>query len=1249
MPLNEVKPGMKGYGLSVFQGTKIEKFPITVLGVTKEFNAGISTILIKIEGGYCVENATGVVLGMSGSPIYINGKIIGAIAYGTSFGKTPIFGVQPIEDMLEAWNINSDKDALKPVKEGGRITIEGKEYIPLKSLFLVSGLSEKNIEILNKEFPGLGNFQAAGGGSFYKGEKFELAPGAAVGPILARGDIEMTGVGTLSYVKDGKFLAFGHDMMNMGKVNMPLSVFYIQSVVPSYMASFKVGSPIKEVGIFKNDTFVAIAGDLSGCAQMLPMNINLQAGGKDKKFHLEIARIDHPVIPFLMSAAIDEAANKALISGMEGTARVSFNFTLEDRTISYKNTFYDSVNPLSDARMEFRRILARLMGNEFKKVKFKNIEVGIKCAPGNPTAAIEKIYMERPLSEKDKTSNLHVLVKPYNAAPFEKVFKINIPQGVTKGRLDAGASGGFAYERMERKIRAGRKFITNFDQLVDDITRTERNDQLIVKVAFPKNTVNVSGISYPFLPAYIVDMFKSSPQSGITIEPDTATYKIDIPYLITNYETVKLRFPSDYADKEEKTDEEDAEDDLSLFTMQNKFKGLADTPKKEVNADEVKDEAKKETTPAKEEAPKKDEDKKPKEEKEDFKEKKTDILPLTSFLFEDAQVKDFIEGELEGAAVSDAGYVCLGDEKKVLYKSGRNFIYSSAYNEKLGALIIADQKGDIINASTGRVIANTGRGIAGSVLCLPDGAVCASSGGKIFKLTQDGEKVLLCDLPVKYIWDMKLHNNYIWAATGIPAQVYKIDLRGASQKYLSVNDLHAKALAFRGEDLIIGTADDGIVYCAGRDKKPVPLFQKSKTAVADLGVDKEGNIYAACANTLVKITPKGATYIYGVDDKYITALAVDGKNGVIFGTAQDGKIYKLLQNEEQFLLHDLKCADVFDISADNAGNFYFVTGDEASVVKTGAPLSGSGEFISRVVDLKEVSSFGNAGFKKDAPQGTGLSVYLRCGNTKDADESWQEWTFLSGEGLVKLPPARYFQYKVKLKTQKPDVTPKFFGISLKYKPLYKTPYLSFVFPWTFDKLNGKQDIEWICGDTNLDIIRFDIDFSRSNANEWKKAARDLPVILKKKEAKEDKNPVSTKQVYSWDTAKIADGEYKLRLTAYCLLNKDLKVEIISKPFVVCNTKPRITVVNKKITNGALFLEGKVICNGVYPKIVKFSFDGQLWYLANPKSGMYGGFEDDFLIRADIPEVSGKIDKSGGKLFIAAEDEAGNKGELKTDL
>lgn len=309
MFIDEVKPGMKGYGLTVFSGTKIERFDAEVLSILYGTDPRSNLILVRISGGP-IERA-GVIAGMSGSPIYMDGRIIGALAYSWTFSKEPIAGITPIDEMLRIFDFEQRSGGRAAVgreetgsagwAQGASLSValpvtmsESVVMRPVMTPMVFSGFSNEAMEFFRPQLEGWGIIPVVGG-SFSERLAETDAPfeeGAAVGVQLVRGDMSATAIGTLTVKENGKVLAFGHPFMLSGPVDFPMTTAYVHTILPNLVVSTKVGSPLKPVGTLTQDRRTGVAGVLGGSSKMVPLTLRVKGAGGDQvqTFNFEIVR-----------------------------------------------------------------------------------------------------------------------------------------------------------------------------------------------------------------------------------------------------------------------------------------------------------------------------------------------------------------------------------------------------------------------------------------------------------------------------------------------------------------------------------------------------------------------------------------------------------------------------------------------------------------------------------------------------------------------------------------------------------------------------------------------------------------------------------------------------------------------------------------------------------------------------------------------------------------------------------------------
>ncbi len=241
MSVSEVKEGMHGIGKTVIHGTTIDTFDVDVLGVMKNRGAnGGDLVLVKVSGPV-IDSSNGIAHGMSGSPVYINNKLLGAVAYGFSQSGGRIGMVTPIEDMLKIWAIDDNKvqvDTLKP----------SKDLIPLNTPLMATGYSSSGLEYLTKKMKNFQMVPYAAASSSEDTTAMPLVPGSSVAATMVTGDLKLGAIGTVTYVDDDHILAFGHPFMSKGNTDYFMHNSYIFTVIPSTYSPFKLGSIGAEIG-----------------------------------------------------------------------------------------------------------------------------------------------------------------------------------------------------------------------------------------------------------------------------------------------------------------------------------------------------------------------------------------------------------------------------------------------------------------------------------------------------------------------------------------------------------------------------------------------------------------------------------------------------------------------------------------------------------------------------------------------------------------------------------------------------------------------------------------------------------------------------------------------------------------------------------------------------------------------------------------------------------------------------------------
>jgi len=440
MAVSEIKPGMVGYGLTVYQGQKIEKFDIKVISVATKIDFGFDMILIEVTSGPVKTKGWQGVAGMSGSPIYIDDRLIGAYAYGWEFQNEPIAGVTPIASMIGDTSTVPQSAASNklstPIKIGGKVydrlairdsagntgAVETNTLTlsPIKTPIMAEGISDNSLKQISPIFKDSLLTTLPLGAKVANGEATDdvLKPGSAVAVSYILGDRNLSAVGTVTYVKGDTVLAFGHPFNGVGKTDMPMSTAYVHMIVSNEMSSFKLASPVKVVGSMIGDHQFTIIGDTSKKAKTIPIKVkfdNIAASYKDE-WNFEIANdplFSLDIMYFYLLWPFFDIINPNPLSAdiVELKAQIDTEQTgkIEQLNVfSNKNIYYNYGLPAYD----FLLLFYALISSDYEHININNINFDVKINDSKRLATIEKITPDRFKAKPGEIINIAVTVKP---------------------------------------------------------------------------------------------------------------------------------------------------------------------------------------------------------------------------------------------------------------------------------------------------------------------------------------------------------------------------------------------------------------------------------------------------------------------------------------------------------------------------------------------------------------------------------------------------------------------------------------------------------------------------------------------------------------------------------------------------------------------------------------------------------------------------------------------------------------------
>ena len=530
MPVSEVAKGMKGKGRSVFQGTKIEQFDVEIVGVLKDVLPKGSIILARVDtpnlyGG-------GIIAGMSGSPVYVQGKLVGAIAFSWPFAKNGICGITPIEDMLSTLPseppgeaaptaIAKGEDEAAALRAGPASSSGPSELQPLQTPVMVSCWSEEWMAKLRPRLAeyGMAPVQAgagpAGGAPASAGE---LRPGSSIGVRLIGGDMQAVAVGTVTYREGDRILALGHPFVNAGRMAIPMTGAYVYGVMPSQEFSFKLAGGTDPVGVMDLDRRYAIGGKLGAACATVPCDVSIRSAidGKVRAYHYELADHRH-LTPMLAGWAL--AASYARTERVIGQTMADLRFETwiagREKPFVLENRFFDDGN-LAALLMEYGDVLKFITQNPFGPLRIERVRAVADLAPGHQTAIIQGMKVSRRLVKPGEIITVTAQLLPYPTGKIvEKSFPVRIPPEVPEGmRLPVVVCDATTSLQLRMQSAPGAYRPRTMEDLLRWIEEIPRQTDLFVHMALPSQGVTFRGTRLPDLPGSLVVVVGDSNESG---------------------------------------------------------------------------------------------------------------------------------------------------------------------------------------------------------------------------------------------------------------------------------------------------------------------------------------------------------------------------------------------------------------------------------------------------------------------------------------------------------------------------------------------------------------------------------------------------------------------------------------------------------------------------------------------------------------------------------------------------------------
>lgn len=585
--VEDVRTGMRGVGRTVMVGTRLEEFHAEVLGVMRDVSPGRDMILCRLDG--CKLEHSGIIQGMSGSPIYVEGKLLGAVAYAWEFAKDPIAGVTPFAQMVQYVRSNDRRlaaEAARPAIAEARRSAGWREFLPalaaaqapplvvspaptpatlggglagmraIATPLAAAGFSPRGLAFLETQFAPLGMAPMAGGEVQPEIREQQrnrpLEPGSPLSVAMVTGDFDLSAIGTVTHVEGDRVYGFGHPMMSLGACEFPMMTGYIHTVYPRASVSMKMGSPLTTVGVLDTDVSTGIAGHLGRKPDMLPMSVRVKTGAfaEPAEYHVDIVR-DPKMLSSLIQAVLSNAVDTEgdlpdeLTAHLEATLRLKGHDPIVVRDV-VSGRFNGPMGPatLFAPVASLAGVLSR---NSIEPVRIESIDCKVEIETGRTTAAIESVRLATDRIQPGESLRAIVTVKPSREERRQVELTVPLPASLEEGTYEAFVCDTSQSLRRRGQSEPFRGDPRTLDGLIDflKLQAEMRRSMLFLHVPTPDRGLTVQGTPLPNLPASARAVLADPRQTAPTAIKAELISQAETPWVVEGSQSIKFRVARD--------------------------------------------------------------------------------------------------------------------------------------------------------------------------------------------------------------------------------------------------------------------------------------------------------------------------------------------------------------------------------------------------------------------------------------------------------------------------------------------------------------------------------------------------------------------------------------------------------------------------------------------------------------------------------------------------------------------------------
>jgi len=513
----EIRRGQTGYGLTVLEGTKIDTFQVEVLDVMRGAGGSGDIILVLVSGLGLEEG--GIAQGMSGSPVFLEGRLAGAVAFAYPYSMKPIAGVTPIGEMWEVLERDlaaGAEDAAVPAPpEGGEGYSRGPR--PIATPLSLAGFAPqvaRQVEEFFLPYGMVATASGAAGGAAPEENDWEPVPGAAVGVSLLSGDAQLSAIGTLTWIDGERLVAFGHPLFQSGRVRMPLVSASIHTVVPSRFVSFKLGSPIRTVGALTQDRRPGVAAGLGEEAPTVPIEVNLAAAGAEERTFRYQAIREKRITPNLVAWSVMNSILHMERAMGEATMKVTLRVELEGAPAFSRTNVFSGFTALQEAADEIRYPLQVLANNPLESPPVRSVRVLVEAREGRSSARVDEIRLEKARVRPGGRVRGSVTLRLHQGGTVRRAFDLPVPANQPEGKLMLRVCDALSADEYDLKRAPYRYATDRIEGLIGYLEELRTNENVYCTLYDASSGATVSGREMPRLPRSVLAVLKSPLHTG---------------------------------------------------------------------------------------------------------------------------------------------------------------------------------------------------------------------------------------------------------------------------------------------------------------------------------------------------------------------------------------------------------------------------------------------------------------------------------------------------------------------------------------------------------------------------------------------------------------------------------------------------------------------------------------------------------------------------------------------------------------